>query len=352
MKRPRPALALVVVAALLAVSAPASADPSVWSRAADPALEHRAEVETRVNRLMGDYYRTGELNLMDPTGAGRMVSENYLKQARQVLEEALTAAPSDPVLRLQLAKVAFAMRDNHTAIEQYQALLSAAALAPPYASVAWDDLAIAYARTSRYVEEIAAYDHVLALESYPRFRSTVLANQAEAYMVLGDIRTAVAGYRVALDTLPPLFAHMNAPTTYWGLAVALDRSGDLDAALESIRLARTYDRNDSGLRSSGWFFVPPYDVHWYQALGHLQSARMGELLSSRLLAYREAVDAWQAFLDEADPEDPYLPVARSRLKVTLRERDAFQERHKTDLDHRAPPPPPVHLFRLPANPGP
>lgn len=352
MRHTRRALSGLVITVALAVAAPASADPTVWSRAADPRVEHRLEADARVNRLMGDFYRTGELNLMDPTGAGRMVSESYLKQARQVLEEALDDEPGDPVLRFLLARVAFAMRDNHTAIEAYEGLLSAGALAPPYASMAWDDLAIAYARTQRYAEEIEAYDHVLALESYPRFRSTVLANQAEAYMVLGDIRTAVAGYRVALDTLPPLFAHVNAPTTYWGLAVALDRSGDLDAALESIRLARSYDRNDSGLRSSGWFFVPPYDVHWYRALGHLQTARMGELLSTRLLAYREAVDAWQAFLDEADPEDPYLAVARSRLLIATRERDAFQERHKSDLDHRAPPSPPVHMFRLPASPGP
>lgn len=340
------------IAASAAVAPPAHADPSVWSRAADPALDRRAAADARVNRIMGDYHRTTDLNVMDPTGAGRLVMESYRSQARQILEEALVDSPGDPVLLMELAKIAFAQSDNEVAIASYERLLAAGALAPPYAAMAWDELAIAYARVGRYEEEIEAYDEVLSLEPSPRFRSTVLANQAEAYMVLGDIRTAVAGYRAAVDALPPLYAHMSAPTTYWGLAVSLDRSGDLDAALESIRLARSYDRDDSSLRSSGWFFVPAYDEHWYWALGHLQRARMGELLSSRMLAYEQSVAAWQAFIDRAAPDDPYVELAKVRLASTGKERDAFQKRHERDFDHRDPAPEPVHLFRLPISPGP
>src|SRR4029079_8260597 len=91
------------------------------------------------------------------------------------------------------------------------------------------------------------------------------------------ITAAVAGYRTALGLLSA--DHMmfgSGSTTLWGLAVALDRSGDLDSGLESVRVARSYDAQDKHLNGPGWFYLPAYDRHWYEALGHWQVARKGE----------------------------------------------------------------------------
>src|SRR5690606_13296059 len=103
-------------------------------------------------------------------------------------------------------------------------------------------LAICYARLGRHDEEIAAYAEALVIEPHADVRAVLLANRAEAFMVRGDILSAVRGYRQSLQEAPGSDA---APTTLWGLAVALDRSGDFSGALERIALARTYDAIDA-----------------------------------------------------------------------------------------------------------
>ena len=50
----------------------------------------------------------------------------------------------------------------------------------------------------------------------------ILANRAEAYMLLGDIGPAVEGYRAALGLLSTdHLLYGSGATTLWGLAVAL-----------------------------------------------------------------------------------------------------------------------------------
>src|SRR5262249_59502959 len=86
-----------------------------------------------------------------------------------------------------------------------------------------------------------------------------------------------------------------APSTYWGLAVALDRSGELDAAMEAIGLARSYDPHDKSISPAGgsWFFSPEYDEAWYTALGHWAHARAATLRAARIESYLAAIRAWE-----------------------------------------------------------
>ena len=92
---------------------------------------------------------------------------------------------------------------------------------------------------------------------------------------LGNLAEAVTGYESALvltAKLPPTSgAHQTAALAVWGLAVALDRSGELESGLDAIQRARAYDPADRSLSSEGWFFNPPYDAAWYAGLGHLDS---------------------------------------------------------------------------------
>src|SRR5262249_6117362 len=115
----------------------------------------------------------------------------------------------------------------------------------PLRAIVFADLAVAYAHLGRVEEEIKAYGESLRVQPLAYERARLLANRAEATMLLGDITAAVDGYRAALSLLSA--DHMmfgTGPTTLWGLAVALDRSGDLDSSLDAIRLARTYDAQD------------------------------------------------------------------------------------------------------------
>ena len=147
-------------------------------------------------------------------------------------------------------------------------------------------------------------------------------------MLLGDITPAVEGYRAALALLTA--DHMmfgSGPTTLWGLAVALDRSGDLDSGLDAIRVARSYDAQDKQINGPGWFYLPDYDRHWYEALGHWQVARKSEVVTSvRVDAYARAVASWEEYVSSAARDDKWLPLARVRLKQCEKERAAFLRR--------------------------
>ncbi len=148
-------------------------------------------------------------------------------------------------------------------------------------------------------------------------------------MATGDITAAVDGYREAIGLLSaPIELFTLGPTTLWGLAVALDRSGDLDGALETIRLARTYDPLDKNLNGPGWFYVPDYDRYYYQALGHWSAARRATLPAARAEEYLSAVAHWQEYLDSAAPSDRWIGIARARLRQIEKERDAIARARK------------------------
>ena len=122
--------------------------------------------------------------------------------------------------------------------------------------------------------------------------------------------------------LTPFEIARGSPTTYWGLAVALDRSGDIEGAFASIRLARTYDPEDRLLNGPGWFYVPDYDSAWYAALGHWAAARAATVPAARADAYLRASSAWQEYLLKAAPGDRWVPIARARAAQCETERKA------------------------------
>jgi cytochrome c-type biogenesis protein CcmH/NrfG len=135
----------------------------------------------------------------------------------------------------------------------------------------------------------------------------------------GDLSNAVGGYREALQLLPNIAVGAAGVTTLWGLAVALDRSGDHRRALDHIDLARSYDRDDRQLRHQSWFFMPSYDEHWYAALGHWARARAATGPSARAEAYGRAIASWHAYLSEAHAGDRWLPLGERRLEQCERE---------------------------------
>ena len=189
-------------------------------------------------------------------------------------------------------------------------------------------LAVSYGHLARRDAEIDAYVNALSLEPDPVWRSVLLTNRAEALMAIGQLTAAVDGYRAALSSLSQLEMRAGV-TTLWGLAVALDRSGDLDEAMSSIRLARAYDPADTQIRNRDvWTFDPEHDEHWYTALGYWSAARYAELGAARAEWYGRAVTSWEEYIAAAPTDDRYLELARVRLKQCQKERDATQKRFK------------------------
>jgi tetratricopeptide (TPR) repeat protein len=316
----RAAAALVVGLALAAgLAEPAHAEPSVWARARDPRVDERRELVRQVDAALTRYRRAARMHA--DVGA---LARAYLEEARALLERADAAHAPEPALRFRAAEVLSSLHDWPAATRLYESVVASSAPAPMRAE-AWSELAIAYVKAGRHHDEIRAYGEALALEPSSGARARLLANRAEAYMAVGDVDAAVAGYRAALSTLgtAPIDMIRSGVTTLWGLAVALDRSGDLDQALKQIELARTYDFADRMLADPSWFFVPPYDDAWYGALGQWATARSAELAAVRVEAYARAVTRWREYLARAAPDDRFAPLAKVRLAQCERERDAY-----------------------------
>ena len=317
--RRAPALALSL--AISCAAGVCHAEPSVWATAREPARQREAQVLRAVEELLGDANRLGETDALAPVARGL-----YLRDAHSRLEAIDAARSPSPAVRLRYGQVAYGLWE----VDHQPELLTACVdglgfVARSHASSsvraeAWNDLAICLARLGRYDDEIAAYGEALRIEPHSEARAVLLGNRAEAYMLQGKITAAVAGYRAALATTPAYALFRFGVTTWWGLGVALDRSGDLDGALEQIRIARSYDPDDKELAKPTWFFLPDYDRYWYAALGHWLAARSANNRNERLAAFDQAIESWAAFLAAAPAQEQWLPLAGKRHEQCRRER--------------------------------
>jgi len=195
---------------------------------------------------------------------------------------------------------------------------------------AFNELAVCQARLGVAAAERSSYDAALRHEPHAETRAILLANRAEGHMVRGDVRQAIRGYRASLRDTPATTRHRLSVTTLWGLAVALDRDGDLDQAFEQIRLARSYDPQDAQLQGPHWFFVPAHDAHWYAALGHWARARQSKMTTDRQKHYRHALEAWDRYIARAARTDRWIGIATERRARCQREQQHAEQDPKSD----------------------
>jgi tetratricopeptide (TPR) repeat protein len=317
----RQALASLAAGAILLGAAAAQASPSRWARVRDPVLDQQETVLAEAERLELQYRHVTHLR-QDESGAE--VGKIYLRQARDLLEQGGIGRARDPAVRFRLAELHHLLGEDAKAAPMLESILRDNPTAPVLVDT-FSALAISYARLGRHEEEIKAYGKALLLEPHSWARATLLANRAEAYMVLGDITAAVAGYRQALSLLSSIEMIIGpGSTTLWGLAVALDRAGDLDSGIAAIQLARTYDAADKRLNGPGWFYVPWYDKYYYRALGYWSAARAATVNMAKDEDYRQSIASWEEYIASALPEDKWLALARARLRQCEKERDDWQ----------------------------
>jgi tetratricopeptide (TPR) repeat protein len=334
---------LMFLAVLALPVSHARATPSPWTLARDPETYNVTRALRRAEQSLIDARREPH-PLDDPILPAEIHAARSLDALRVVGGETATNA----WVRLGTARGLFALGRYEAAAGVLETVVRARELPESVRSDAWGDLAVAYARIDRVADEIDAYEEGIAREPHAASRAMMLANQAEAFMVADDLPRAISGYRAALGELASIDAASLAPTTLWSLAVALDRSGDLDSALEHVARARSYDPFDSALRGPGWFFVPPYDRHWYEALGQwlvarrgssapsvgpspsgvpgllVGGARAGDALERRRDAFERGIIAWRLYLAAAPADGPYVPLALARLAQMEREREVVE----------------------------
>ncbi len=321
------AVAALLAMGLLAPAVRADTPPSRWDRARDPAVGDAWDLHARVREFLAPL-----------PGEVPGLRELRLQQARTELEAADAKESADVRLRFDLGQVYEELRHDQQAID---VLKPALALAPDHSASAdaWIELAFAYARLDRSREERDAYDAYLARMPDESGRATALLNRAEAEMRLGNLEDAVQGYRDACDAAS-LFGRLfdTWVLARWGLAVALDRSGDATGAEREALLASQMDPVESIIDSKEMcgvspcvFFVPEYERDWYLGLGRAERAKQEHDPDKAALLWKRAEEKWADYVSRADPKDRWVPLAKAHLAATRIRRAAAERRLKSRL---------------------
>jgi aspartate beta-hydroxylase len=128
--------------------------------------------------------------------AAEALARGRAQDAQRMLQQAQNEAPEHPLVLNEIGRRELLAGNSAGA---YRALEKAAQLQPANASV-WVNLAAALRGLQRPDEEMRALDKALALE--PR-NLRALLQKASVQELQGDLRTAAATYRTALQTIPP-----------------------------------------------------------------------------------------------------------------------------------------------------
>jgi tetratricopeptide (TPR) repeat protein len=162
-----------------------------------------------------------------------------------------------------------------------------------------------------------AYAEALELEISPRERANLYYNRAEASLELDELEVAQADYRRAIELAsdPDVFA-----LARYGLAVALERLGDLPAALTEFDAAAAvslpfpaYSAPDP-LDLPGVFFVPAYERYYIEALRAMARLRHADSRPELLVESAVALQAWDAYLAAAPTTVPYRKNAEAHRR--------------------------------------
>ncbi|AKF07498.1 tetratricopeptide repeat protein [Sandaracinus amylolyticus] len=156
--------------------------------------------------------------------------------------------------------------------------------------------------------------------------ATVHLNLAENTMMIGDLESAIASYRRASELAGN--DSLGRVLSLWGLALALDRSGEHREALATARRAIQadpfaapsptdarlgVDRRAHGpmavLHSRLVFFEPAYEVHAYDGVGWEALALEADAAASREELLRRARASWATYLTGGGNEGRYAEHA-------------------------------------------
>jgi tetratricopeptide (TPR) repeat protein len=326
-------LALSLFVLTFGYAGAAHAESSRWTKVRRPDLYKEEKValeaERELLRMAPRRQRPSIDDALTPPTA-------YAMKARALLLQAGAERSESAHLRLLLGRAEHALHHFEAAGLLFESIVKDPSVPVPFRADAWGDLAIVYARLKRVDQEIEAEESAIALEPLTANRALTIANQAEAYMGKGDVARAIAGYRGALENLSSFELLRVAPTTLFSLGVALDRSGDLEGGFDAIVRARGYDPRDGFLNHDSWFFSSAWDEEWYEALGHWVIARRHDDGEVRLGAYERAVVAWKEYIARAPATDPYVALARVRLKLCEQEFEALSKKAQSPTPIAAP----------------
>jgi tetratricopeptide (TPR) repeat protein len=309
------------LAVTASAAGPAGADtpPSMWERAKDPSLEESYRLHVEVQRRLAQKSSRYEI------GAG----DSQLRTVRALLERYKAEESKDPQLRFDLGFVYLRLEEYDKSAKTLAGVL-ADAPNHPAAEEGWLRLAFACGHTGDHECERRAYRQVLRLATDELSRATPTLNLAETEMHLGNLREAAEGYREALRIAGRVPSRETAPLAVWGLAVALDRSGDRLGAEKEARFACELERSmgiPNLLRTDIVFFVPAYEIHWYEGLGASAQARNATTPRETVRLWRAAEQSFANYVRFAEiDKDRWLDLAKLRLATVKSEREKAEKK--------------------------
>jgi tetratricopeptide (TPR) repeat protein len=358
--------AALAVAAIVSAARAGRADtpPGVWDFAGDPAERSRWDLHVQVERLLN---RPGAEDV--PPRVRRRDQELHLEAARALLEEGGASTSPDVRLRFDLGLVYEQLAALQGRVDLFQSTVDvlepALATAPdhPAATRALGALADAYAQLDRPRDEVDVSKRYAARVADNRERVQTMMNMGEAEMRLGRLDDALGTFAEVLQICGMLRNSVVRNDIYaltlWDVAVALDRSGDARAAVDTAAKARRLNwlnweiPGPDGQPSSvtGWdairdhdnaFFVPEWEREWYLALGEEAAARDEPGPSEAAASWAAAERHWSTYVDRATAaggaadapsgETSWLAIARARLG------QAHAQRVRADTRARTTPP--------------
>jgi tetratricopeptide (TPR) repeat protein len=157
----------------------------------------------------------------------------------------------------------------------------------------------------------------LRLQYLPNARANSYYNRGEALLELEELELARADYVRAIDlaTEPELLA-----SSRYGLAVALERLGDLPSAYDvldaanAIRLPSPPYAASDPLELPEVYFVPAYERSYLEALRSMARARRAQEGGRKRAVLEQAAVAWDLYLEGAPDDVPYRKNARAQRK--------------------------------------
>lgn len=273
-----PFTALVIALGVLAQVRPAHADVGFW----DGVRDSRAHVRAAARRLVLGYAA--------------------LPDSREVTAACLTVLPFASADLKYLCGARLGRAHDGMKQKALGLLNKAIQEAPesPWVGQAWFEVGVVEAELGHPERAIRAFSSALERVWQPSLRAHLHYKRGLAYMLRGELRYATSDYRLALllGSGSELFAMAQA-----SLGVALERQGDLASALAAFSAASSVQPVHSSVASQGLgravpALMPVWESYYYKALAAMAEGEQAGTPQAREVAYRQAVLAWSAYLDE------------------------------------------------------
>lgn len=338
--RSRARLALGAALTALSVALPAAAKPSIWELVKNPKLGAAEQLLVVAERSRTPADEDSDDASLPPSATTEELNRQLNARAAALITIADGHQLGDSRL-LYLLGDALVKADKSYLPEARLRLQQALERDPgsPLAADAWFSLATAEGKLGRREAERAAYTRAIALEWQPEAQAMFASNRAESSMASGDLRAAIADYRLALSLGR---SGVTRALALWGLAVASERDGDLPTALGLAREAAAFRfgppaRFTLALDLPNVYFEPEYEEHYYRALAEMAEAEAQARPEDARSRLQTASLLWSLYLENARRnQDRWLSNAELLRQVCQRKLTRLDAQLEAERARRAP----------------